>query len=130
MRIGLLYGRPVLEHLALWADDDCGSNRALHLLAVHHFFSVCAVLLHHFAPSVGEQYVRQLKFLGKLFVRFNAVLADTEDHRIRLFELGIQLAEPASFLGSTGRAVLGVEKQHHGFSLELVQRVGFAVVTR
>lgn len=61
-------------------------------------------------------------------MRFDAVLADADDDRIGLFELGIQLAEPASLLGSTRRTVLRIKEQHNSFTLELVQRVVLAIV--
>ena len=61
-------------------------------------------------------------------MRFDAVLADADNDRIGPFELGIQLAEPASLLGSTRRTVLRIKEQHNSFTLELVQRVVLAIV--
>ena len=61
-------------------------------------------------------------------MRLDAILADTDDDCIGLFELRIQLAEPASFLGSTRRAVLWIKKQHNHFTFEVVQRVFLAII--
>ena len=75
---------------------------------------------HDFALEIGEQDIGEFEFVGKLVVRLNAVFADAHNDCVCLLELGIQLAEPASFLGSARRAVFRIEKQHNGFTLELV----------
>jgi hypothetical protein len=51
-------------------------------------------------------------------VRFDGILAAADDDRIGLFELRIPLTEPASLLGSTGRAVFGIKKQHNSFTFD------------
>jgi len=85
---------------------------------------------HHFALGVGKQDIGEFEFLGKLVVRLNAVLADTDDHSIGLFELRAQLAEPASFLGSTRGTVLRIKKQDNSFTFEFTQRMFLAIIAR
>ena len=120
MDFGFLHGGPMLDHVAFGSNDDRGADGALHLFAVHQFFAESAVLFHHLRPRIGEQSKRQLITAGELIVRLDAVLADANYDGVCLFELWIQLAEPASLLGSTRCAILRIEKQHDGFAFELV----------
>jgi hypothetical protein len=53
-------------------------------------------------------------------MRINTVLAYAQHHRVGLLELWIELAEPASFLGSARRTVFRIEKHDHSLPFELV----------
>jgi hypothetical protein len=121
MLLSLLHRGPMLDHIALGPDHHGRANRALYLFAVHHFLAEGAILFHDFAVWVGEQDIRQIELGGKLIMRINTVFAYAQHCRIGLLELWIQLAEPASFLGSARRAVFRIEIQDYGLAFKFVQ---------
>jgi len=129
MFLGFFDDRPMLDHVALGADNDCRSNCPLHFFAVHHLFAESRVFLHYVDSGVGQEHVRQIVLLGEFIVGWNTILAHAQYHRVKLLELVVALAEPASFLGSTRGAVFRVEKQHDGLPLVILQRMFFAVAT-
>ena len=130
MRFSLFNGIPLLDHVAFRPDHHSRANRPLHFLAVHHFFAEGAVLFHDFARRVGEQEIRQIELGGKLIMRIKAVLAYAQHDCIGFLKLWIELAEPASFLGSARRAVLRIEKHNHGLAFELVQGMIVPIIAR
>ena len=128
MRLRFLHRWPVLDDIAVRPNDHGGTDSALNFLAIHRLFAEGAIIFHDDALRIGKQDVGQLEFLGKFVVRVDAVLADTDYDGIGLFELRIQLAEPASFLGSARSTVLWVEKQHNRPASELIQRVLLPII--
>ena len=120
MNVGLLDGRPVFDDISFRTDDHGGADGPFHLFAVHHFLAESAVFLHDFGFGIGQQHERQFELLGEFIMRCDAILAHAQDDYPGFFESVVQLAEPASLLGSTRRVVLGIKKHHHGLALIIV----------
>ena len=83
--ISLFNGRPVFYHLALWADDQRGADGTLHGFSVHHLLAERLVFLHDLGVGIGQKHERQIKLVGKLFMRSNAVSADAQNNRSDFF---------------------------------------------
>ena len=121
MFLGLLYSGPMLDHVALWTDDDSGTKRPLHFLTVHHLFTEGRVFLHHLGGGIGQENVGQRVLFDKLVVQWNTIFADAQHRHVKFFELIVALTEPASLLGSAGGVVFWIEKQHDGLAFVIVE---------
>jgi hypothetical protein len=108
--IGFFNTRPVLDDIALRIDYHAGADRTLDSLPVHHLFTEGSVFFHYVRLGIGQKHKRQIKLVGKFLMRINRVFADAQNYRSAFFYLRIQLTEPASFLGSARRTILGIEK--------------------
>ena len=89
MLISLFDGRPVFYHVALRADDQCGTDGTLDGFSVHHLLAERLEFLHDLGVGIGQKHERQIKLVGKLFMRSNAVSADTQNNRSGFFYPGI-----------------------------------------
>jgi hypothetical protein len=107
---GFLNARPVFDNLALRTDNQARADRTLHSFSIHHLLAEGLVFFHYLRFRVGQKQEGQIKLFGKLVMGINAVFADTQNYCPGLFYLRIQVAEPASFLGSARGAVLWVKK--------------------
>ena len=87
--ISLFNGRPVFHHLASGADDQCGADGTLHGFSVHHLLAERLVFLHDLGVRIRQKHERQIKLIGKLPMRSNAVFADTQNNRSGFFYPGI-----------------------------------------
>lgn len=87
-----------------------------------------APLLAHAVPLVAQQRERQPVLLRERLVRRRVVAADADHLRPGLLELLVRVPERARLLCASGRLVGGVEVNHDGLALELVQRHGLAVL--
>src|SRR4030095_9988218 len=109
MVFGLLDRGPVLNDIPLGADHYGRANRALNLLAVHHFLAEGAVFFHHRGRGIRQQRKRELVLAGKPVLRFDSVFAPSEHHRAGLLEGGVSVGKAAGLLGTTWRVVLWIK---------------------
>src|SRR5215467_5217631 len=104
---------PFAPDHAIAVQDEGAALDAAHLLPVHVLHLHDVELLAHVLGLVGKQVEREAHFRLEALVRPGAVARDAVDGRPGLHEPGMQIAELAAFEGAAGRAVLGVEVQHH-----------------
>jgi hypothetical protein len=108
--VSFFNSRPVLNDIALRIDYHAGADRTLDRVPVHHLLTESLVFFHYVRLGIGQEHKRQIKLVGKLLMRINSVFTDAQNYRATFFYRRIQLAEPASFLRSARRTVLGIEK--------------------
>jgi len=65
------------------------------------------------AIDIAQQFVGEIEFLGECRVRIDTVEAYAENHDAILLEIGMVVAEPATFDRSARGIGLGVEPEQH-----------------
>ena len=65
------------------------------------------------AIGVAQQFVGKIEFLGECGVGVNSIEAHAQNHNAVFFEIGIIVAEPATFNRSSRRIGLGIEPQQN-----------------
>src|SRR4030095_10689048 len=112
---------PLLD-LAVLVDDDADALRAFLGIGVRAVGSADR------AVGVADQREVEVVLLGELLVVLLGVERHPEDHGVLAVVVGLQVAEPATFSGSTRGIGLRKEPQHDRLAPEVRELHGTAVV--
>jgi hypothetical protein len=130
---GVAVGFYVLEDvtdLAVGADKEGGTGDALHLLAIHVLLFDDAEVVGHCLILVGQERVGQFVLVLKFFLGGGRVGGDAEYGDAGPGKLGICVAEPARFYGSTGGIGFRIEEEDDRFAAKLLQLDGVSILIR
>lgn len=114
--------------LAVGSDDERRPRDALNDLPVHVLVLDDTVRFAHFLVGVTQEREGQVVVLLELLLRFDGILADTDDGGLLPFECGDFIPEIASFDRSARRVGFGIEEQHDRSAAKIAQRHGLVRV--
>ncbi len=120
MAFGFYFGKDAHD-LSTAIDHKGSALNSFHLPAVHILFFEDAKGLADLLLAIGEQGVRQVVFLFKLFLGLGRIGRDTQDPRSGLLDFFECVAEPARFNGSAGGICLRIEEEHDHSALKVMQ---------
>lgn len=117
-----------VEDAAVGADDVGGARDTGDGLAVHCFLHDTAKLLADFLVRISKERIGEIVLLLKLFLRADGVAGDAKYNHTNTLQHFELVAEAAGLHGAAGGVGAGIEEEDDGFSGEVADTNGVAVL--